>query len=225
MGFFSRRSRRYAAYFWVCVLSCVFALSLTGPASAQTTLTWEDLQVQSTSLRNPYEHLTTAQTYQLSDLYQLREWIKVNQPAPDSFERKELQRLEDAFAAEDLDVDELLKDAEAARLYWAAQSRGTNADITESPVRIDGYVLPLGIEAGQNSTQGKPINEFLLVPYVGACIHVPAPPPNQMVYIKTSEAVENPGMFSPVQVEGELQAHEGSYDLFQVDGSRTVDVS
>ncbi|MEL6354585.1 MAG: DUF3299 domain-containing protein [Cyanobacteria bacterium J06627_28] len=225
MSFFSRRSRRYAAYFWGCMLSCIFALSLTGPASAQTAVTWEDLQLQSTSLRNPYEHLTTAQTYQLSDLYQLREWVKVNQPEPDSFERRELQRLEDVFIAEGIDADELLKDAEEARRYWAAQSRGTNADITESLVRIDGYVLPLGIDAGKNSTQGQPINEFLLVPYVGACIHVPAPPPNQMVYIKTSEAVENPGMFSPVQVEGELQAHEGSYDLFQVDGSRTVDVS
>lgn len=225
MGFFSQRSRRYAAYFWVCVLSCIFALSLTGPASAQTTVTWEDLQLQSTSLRNPYEHLTTAQTYQLSDLYQLREWVELNQPAPDSFERRELQRLEEAFAADGIDADELLKDAEEARLYWAAQSHGTNADITESSVRIDGYVLPLGIEAARNSRKGQLINEFLLVPYVGACIHVPAPPPNQMVYIKTSEAVENPGMFSPVQVEGELQAYEGSYDLFQVDGSRTVDVS
>ncbi len=222
------RSQRYATYLCACLLSCVFTLSLMAPASAQTTVTWDDLQSHSTHLRNPYEHLTTTQTYQLSNLYQLREWIKVNQPAPESYERKELQRLEELFAAEGMDANELLKEADEARAYWAAQSSTTNADITESPIVIDGYILPLGVkepDAGQNNTQEELINEFLLVPYVGACIHVPAPPPNQMVYIKTSEAVENPGMFSPVQVEGELQAHEGSYELFQVDGSRTVEVS
>ncbi|MEL6552991.1 MAG: DUF3299 domain-containing protein [Cyanobacteria bacterium J06621_11] len=225
MGFFPRRFRRYAAYLWACLLSCVFVLSSTAPASAQTTVTWEDLQAQSTHLRNPYEHLTTTQTYQLSDLYQLREWIKVNQPEPESFERQELQRLEELFAAEGIDTHELLKEADAAKAYWAAQSRVTNTDITETLVLIDGYVLPLGTNAGQIGNQKTQINEFLLVPYVGACIHVPAPPPNQMVYIKTAEAVDNPGIFSPVQVEGELQTHEGSYELFQIDGSRIVDVS
>ncbi|MEO0739947.1 MAG: transporter, partial [Cyanobacteria bacterium J06649_12] len=115
-------------------------------------------------LRNPYEHLTTTQTYQLSGLYQLREWIKVNQPAPESFERKELQRLEDLFEAVGIDAEELLHDADEARAYWSAQSRGTNADITESPILIDGYVLPLGTEASQGRAQKKLINEFLLVP-------------------------------------------------------------
>ena len=218
-------SRRYAACLWACLLSCVFVLSSIPPALAQTTVTWEDLQAQSTHLRNPYEHLTTTQTYRLSGLYQLREWVKVNQPTPDSFERKELQRLEESFVAEGIDANELLKEADAARAYWAAQSRSTNADVVDRLVLIDGYTLPLGVDSKESGNQGKQMNEFLLVPYVGACIHVPAPAANQMVYIKTSKAVENPGIFSPVRVEGELQAHEGSYELFQIDGSRTVDVS
>ena len=29
-----------------------------------------------------------------------------------------------------------------------------------------------------------PVLEFFLVPYVGACIQVPPPPPNQIVYVK-----------------------------------------
>jgi len=225
IGFSSRQLRRYATYLWACLLSCAFALSPLTPAQAQTLVTWEDLQSQSTHLRNPYEHLTTTQTYQLSSLYQLREWVESNQPAPDSFEREELQRLEEVFLAEGIDANELLKEAEVARAYWAAKSRSTNADILERSVSIDGYVLPLGKNSRQLGSPGQPITEFLLVPYVGACIHVPAPSPNQMVYVKTSAAIDNPGIFSPVQVEGELQAHEGSYELFQVDGSRSVDVS
>ena len=224
MGFSFRRSHHYIVYLWAFVLSCVLVFASTTPALAQTSLTWEDLQADSTRLRNPYEQLTTAQTYRLSDLYQLRDWVEINQPAPDSFEREELQRLEESFVAEGIDADELLEEADEAREYWAARSRATNTDITDQSVRLDGYVLPLGTHLEAEGQRAK-INEFLLVPYVGACVHVPAPPPNQMVYIETAEPIEDPGMFSPVQVEGELQVEAGSYDLFQVDGSRVVEVS
>ena len=44
-------------------------------------------------------------------------------------------------------------------------------------VRIPGYLLPLELI-------GDRVNEFLLVPYVGACIHVPPPPLNQIVSVK-----------------------------------------
>ncbi|MEO1251331.1 MAG: DUF3299 domain-containing protein [Pseudomonadota bacterium] len=46
-------------------------------------------------------------------------------------------------------------------------------------VRVPGFVLPF-----EYSASGK-ISEFLLVPYFGACIHTPPPPPNQMVYVKS----------------------------------------
>ena len=36
--------------------------------------------------------------------------------------------------------------------------------------------------------QGR-VTELFLVPYFGACIHVPPPPPNQIVYIKPSKPV------------------------------------
>lgn len=44
-------------------------------------------------------------------------------------------------------------------------------------VSIPGFMVPLEDDAQQ-------VTEFLLVPYAGACIHVPPPPPNQMVYVK-----------------------------------------
>ena len=48
--------------------------------------------------------------------------------------------------------------------------------------------------------------EFLLVPYVGACIHTPPPPPNQLVYIEMEKgkwAFLNG--WNPVWVEGVLK--------------------
>ena len=84
-------------------------------------------------------------------------------------------------------------------------------------------MLPLG--ANSREQQSEQVSEFLLVPYVGACIHVPPPPPNQMIYVKPSSVIENPGLFSAVSVSGQLREQLGEYKLFQVDGSRTVAVS
>jgi hypothetical protein len=44
-------------------------------------------------------------------------------------------------------------------------------------VSIPGFIVPLEDDADK-------VTEFLLVPFAGACIHVPPPPPNQMVYVK-----------------------------------------
>lgn len=65
-------------------------------------------------------------------------------------------------------------------------------------VRIGGYVVPLDFEATR-------ITEFLLVPFVGACIHVPPPPANQIIYIKAAEGFEIAEVFDPVYVTGTMR--------------------
>ena len=47
--------------------------------------------------------------------------------------------------------------------------------------------------------------EFLLVPFVGACIHVPPPPPNQMVHALTEKPYEMEGLFEPVYAVGTMR--------------------
>ena len=66
-------------------------------------------------------------------------------------------------------------------------------------VKIGGYVVPLDFKATK-------IKEFLLVPFVGACIHVPPPPANQIIYVKTEEGFNLGGLFDPVYVTGKLSA-------------------
>lgn len=65
-------------------------------------------------------------------------------------------------------------------------------------VRLPGFVVP--VEASADETTG-----FLLVPYYGACIHVPPPPANQTVYVLT-EAGEGAdiGLFEVVWVTGTI---------------------
>jgi hypothetical protein len=65
-------------------------------------------------------------------------------------------------------------------------------------VKIGGYVVPLDFES-------TTVKEFLLVPFVGACIHVPPPPANQIVYVKTEKGFEIGDTFDPVTVTGTIK--------------------
>lgn len=64
-------------------------------------------------------------------------------------------------------------------------------------VRLAGYLVPLDFD-------GVGVREFLLVPYVGACIHVPPPPPNQIVHVRSPTRIAVRDQFEPVQVTGTL---------------------
>lgn len=82
------------------------------------------------------------------------------------------------------------------------QSSSTPAPVVASldgkRVHIGGYVVPLDFEATR-------VTEFLLVPFVGACIHVPPPPANQIVYVKSARGFDVKGTFDPVWVTGTLK--------------------
>ncbi len=52
----------------------------------------------------------------------------------------------------------------------------TRGELEGLRIRIPGYVVPLDMLGGD-------IREFLLVPYMGACIHTPPPPANQIIQV------------------------------------------
>jgi len=64
-------------------------------------------------------------------------------------------------------------------------------------VRIGGYIVPLDFDA-------QTVKEFLLVPFVGACIHVPPPPANQIVYVQAPKGIKINKLFDPVYVTGKM---------------------
>jgi len=76
------------------------------------------------------------------------------------------------------------------------------ADINGKTVRVPGYMVPL-----EDSATG--VTEFILVPYYGACIHTPPPPPNQMVYVKMeNDRRVDVNLWDPIWIEGELRVTE-----------------
>ncbi len=99
--------------------------------------------------------------------------------------------------------DEMLDDSpETTAIMQEYLTAGSNAPVVDSlngqRVRLPGYVVPIDFE-------GTEVTEFLLVPYFGACIHVPPPPANQIVFVKTEESHKLEGMFDAVWVTGTLR--------------------
>lgn len=74
-------------------------------------------------------------------------------------------------------------------------SSGVRTDWNGQVVRLPGFIVPL-------DQRGTGVVAFILVPFVGACIHVPPPPANQLVFVTTEEPYESAGLFEPVQVTG-----------------------
>jgi uncharacterized protein len=70
-------------------------------------------------------------------------------------------------------------------------------DLEGKRIRLSGYVVPL-------KYSGRGVKEFLLVPYVGACVHVPPPPKNQIVLVTSAEPVKVHGLFQAVTVTGTI---------------------
>lgn len=74
-------------------------------------------------------------------------------------------------------------------------------------IRIGGYPVPLEADAKGNSTL------FFLVPYPGACIHVPPPPPNQLILVRYPKGLKLADIYTPLWVTGKVQVEKISNDL------------
>ena len=74
-----------------------------------------------------------------------------------------------------------------------------NMNLNNKKIKIAGYIAPIAFD-------GDNVTEFLLVPYHGACIHVPPPPANQIIYVKSATGLKAEGIQFPKWVTGTLQA-------------------
>ncbi|MEM7767386.1 MAG: DUF3299 domain-containing protein [Pseudomonadota bacterium] len=91
-----------------------------------------------------------------------------------------------------------------------AQQFGTFNTVPELDgvkVRIPGYTVPF--EYGADAK----IREFLLVPYYGACLHAPPPPPNQTLFISTDDAITLKDLAMAVWIEGTLKTERQDTEL------------
>jgi len=104
-----------------------------------------------------------------------------------------------------------LSDALSAESAPAARQQAPDAPVVKSldgqQVKIPGYIVPLEV-----SEEGR-TTEFLLVPYYGACIHVPPPPSNQIVHVFSEMGVRVEDLYQPYWIEGKMQVRASSSEL------------
>lgn len=74
-------------------------------------------------------------------------------------------------------------------------------DRLKKNLTLTGFAIPLEFDK-------KEVNEFLLVPYVPSCMHVPPPPENQIVYVKLTKAEAVDNLWFPLQISGKLEIDE-----------------
>ena len=87
-------------------------------------------------------------------------------------------------------------------------------------IRLPGYIVPLEVSEDGRTT------DFLLVPYFGACIHVPPPPSNQIVHVTSKEGVKLDELYQPYWIVGAMQVKASTSELadagYQMDAQKII---
>ncbi|WP_028886643.1 DUF3299 domain-containing protein [Teredinibacter turnerae] len=84
------------------------------------------------------------------------------------------------------------------RYQQALTSTKVRPEFNQRKISIPGFIVPLAFD------ENMVITEFFLVPFFGACIHAPPPPPNQMIYIRYPKGLKLENLYDPYVAEGSL---------------------
>jgi hypothetical protein len=188
-------------------LSLTFALA----AGAVETLKWEDLAPAWDKSENPLTELSQGQK---DDVFTIIYGPNFGNRSGEK--NADEQEAYDRLKASGVNPAAVLATIKKLRQEADVRDRTLVAELDGRDIKLPGYVLPLDFD-------GSLVKSFLLVPYVGACIHVPPPPPNQIVYVKLNQGFESPELYAPVWVTGRIETGMSKTSLSLVDGSSFVD--
>lgn len=99
----------------------------------------------------------------------------------------------------------------------ALVSTNVRAEFDEKLIRIPGFIVPLQFD------EQRRVTEFFLVPFFGACLHMPPPPPNQILYSTSAEGVELETLMDAFWIEGKISTTLVSNDMATAAYSFRVD--
>ncbi|NSX56088.1 DUF3299 domain-containing protein [Sulfitobacter sp. 1151] len=111
----------------------------------------------------------------------------------------------------------LSHDEGAAMSSQQPPSMGVRTEWNGQIVRLPGFIVPI-------EYTGTGVTAFILVPYVGACVHVPPPPANQLVFVTTSTPYESDGLFEAVNVIGMFGVSSLSTHLAEIGYALSADI-
>ena len=196
----------------VVVLSSVFFA--VGTSWSVDRLNWQDLVPRDAPMANPFTQLPPLARSAVRDMIWIRKAIESGRPATE-LEEMELEARDqiEAAGSDYLSV--------AAKVKSVLEQSNVNRqrlvqELDGRIIQIPGYALPLEFSDAA-------VTEFLLVPYVGACIHSPPPPPNQIVHVRSRKGFQLSQLYMPVWVTGLMTTESSTQDLTYVDGTAPID--
>lgn len=89
----------------------------------------------------------------------------------------------------------------------ALVSTDVKKEMNGKAIKIPGFIVPLDFSSE------KKIKNFFLVPYFGACIHVPPPPPNQIIYVSSEKPFQLKNLYDPYWISGTLKTTSVTNDM------------
>ena len=107
---------------------------------------------------------------------------------------------------DDWDYVDSLTDEQIDELWYSAEA-ATNPELDGELVSIPGFMVPLDAQPGRR------VSEFVFVPYQGACIHTPPPPPNQTILVSAPRGVRLYNNWDPVVVTGVINRDTEETDV------------
>ena len=201
-----------------CLIAAVLATMVATTAMAADPpkqIGWEDLMPEAEPIENPFDKMDLQLREDLGYVFRVKADLELGLIEADSPEMQEANRISARIKEDGFDVEALERQLDEIQAELDRRDTMVNRDLEGSVVRIPGYALPLEM----NETG---VTEFLLVPYVGACIHTPPPPPNQMVFVKLREEYEVTSLFDPVWITGQISVEQASRSLSFIDGTSDV---
>lgn len=103
--------------------------------------------------------------------------------------------------------EQLAEDPESEAYRKALQSFDVNADLIDKRIMLPGFIVPTAYN------ENRQVIEFFLVPFFGACIHLPPPPPNQIIHVTYEQGLTLDNLYDAHVVRGLLTAETVRNDL------------
>jgi uncharacterized protein len=198
------------------VAAIMFLAPVSQASNDARVISWDDLAPAGTPLKDPFEKFGDDVLDDLEVVFRGRADLRVELLDVGSAEHQDLLEAEKRLRAKGVDVDDLFARLERIEAEIERRNQEVVPDLEGSLVRLPGYALPLRhVETG--------VKEFLLVPYVGACIHSPPPPANQMVFVRLDENYVVKNLYEPIWVTGQIHIEQISRSLSYVDGESNVE--
>lgn len=98
-------------------------------------------------------------------------------------------------------------DETAKRFEQALNSARVIDAFDQARIRLPGFIVPL------ESNEDQRVTQFFIVPYFGACLHLPPPPPNQIIFSQSEKGIELESLYDPYWFEGTLVIDNTQNDI------------